>query len=91
MPELRKDPVIGRWVIIASERARRPGNFIDTSDNETEHENGECSFCQNEREVIPADLPSSDISVVYSKPFKSEISSICNTMSGLRGECFVPQ
>ena len=29
MPELRKDPVIGRWVIISTERARRPGNIID--------------------------------------------------------------
>lgn len=24
MPELRKDPIVGRWVIIATERARRP-------------------------------------------------------------------
>jgi UDPglucose--hexose-1-phosphate uridylyltransferase len=24
MPELRKDPIVGRWVIIASERAKRP-------------------------------------------------------------------
>ena len=29
MPELRKDPLVGRWVIIATERARRPGNFVD--------------------------------------------------------------
>jgi UDPglucose--hexose-1-phosphate uridylyltransferase len=27
MPELRKDPVVGRWVIIATERARRPSDF----------------------------------------------------------------
>lgn len=27
MPELRKDPVTGRWVIIATERARRPMDF----------------------------------------------------------------
>jgi len=52
MPLLRKDPVIGRWVIIASERARRPGNFIDTSDNEIEDEETECSFCNNQQEVI---------------------------------------
>jgi len=29
MPELRKDPVSGRWVIIATERARRPGTVIN--------------------------------------------------------------
>ena len=27
MPELRKDPIVGRWVIIATERARRPIDF----------------------------------------------------------------
>ncbi len=28
MPELRKDPVVGRWVIIATERGKRPSDFI---------------------------------------------------------------
>ena len=28
MPELRKDPVTGRWVIIATGRAKRPSDFI---------------------------------------------------------------
>lgn len=28
MPELRKDPVVGRWVIIATDRAKRPSDFI---------------------------------------------------------------
>ncbi len=27
MPELRKDPIVGRWVIIAHERAKRPNDF----------------------------------------------------------------
>ena len=27
MPELRKDPVIGRWVIISTERGKRPSDF----------------------------------------------------------------
>ena len=27
MPELRKDPIIGRWVIVATERAKRPTDF----------------------------------------------------------------
>src|SRR5271156_933411 len=26
LPELRKDPITGRWVIISTDRARRPGN-----------------------------------------------------------------
>ena len=28
MPELRRDPIIGRWVIIASERGKRPGEYL---------------------------------------------------------------
>lgn len=39
MPELRKDPIIKRWVIIATERARRPHDFINAK------EKIESSFC----------------------------------------------
>ncbi|MGH7128367.1 MAG: galactose-1-phosphate uridylyltransferase, partial [Planctomycetaceae bacterium] len=28
MPELRKDPIVGRWVIIAPDRAKRPEDFL---------------------------------------------------------------
>jgi UDPglucose--hexose-1-phosphate uridylyltransferase len=28
LPELRKDPISGRWVIIATDRAKRPSDFI---------------------------------------------------------------
>ena len=31
MPELRKDPVTGRWVIIATERAKRPQDFASST------------------------------------------------------------
>ena len=27
MPELRKDPVTGRWVIISTDRQKRPNDF----------------------------------------------------------------
>jgi len=43
MPELRKDPIVGRWVIIATERARRPGTFLNPTDHGVEDEN--CPFC----------------------------------------------
>jgi UDPglucose--hexose-1-phosphate uridylyltransferase len=46
MPELRKDPVIGRWVIIATERARRPGVFFDSQKNI--FDSNDCSFCHNQ-------------------------------------------
>ena len=28
MPELRKDPVVGRWVIITTERGKRPSDYV---------------------------------------------------------------
>ena len=46
MPELRKDPVVGRWVIIATERARRPGTFLDQEQNIFDS-TVECPFCDN--------------------------------------------
>ena len=33
MPELRKDPVVGRWVIISTERSRRPGHYTPEASN----------------------------------------------------------
>ncbi len=53
MPELRKDPVVGRWVIIATERARRPGSFIGQQDNNFDP-NQKCQFCNNQDPEIYA-------------------------------------
>jgi len=47
MPQLRKDPVLGRWVIIATERARRPGNFIQHEKN-LFLDSKECPFCHDQ-------------------------------------------
>lgn len=53
MPELRHDPVQKRWVIIATERANRPQDFIVSSRTE----NGEdCPFCPGNEEFTPPDL-----------------------------------
>ncbi|OGX26433.1 MAG: hypothetical protein A2787_05450 [Omnitrophica WOR_2 bacterium RIFCSPHIGHO2_01_FULL_48_9] len=52
MPELRKDPVVGRWVIIATERARRPGNIVDSSENTFNGGGSHCPFCHNKEKVI---------------------------------------
>mgnify|MGYP001579190130 CR=1 FL=1 len=45
MPEFRQDPVIGRWVIISVERARRPGNFIDPINRRRRDDDQECDLC----------------------------------------------
>ena len=54
MPELRKDPTIGRWVIIATERARRPGVFYDLV--EPPEEDGVCPFCETHESKTPAEI-----------------------------------
>ena len=48
MPELRKDPVVDRWVIIASDRARRPQDYaVDREPPRT----GVCPFCPGQTPV----------------------------------------
>ena len=52
--ELRKDPVIGRWVIIAGERGRRPNPFRNYA---ATVENGQpCPFCPGHEEMTPPEV-----------------------------------
>ncbi len=53
MPELRKDPVIGRWVIIATERGKRPEAF---NTNEDQKRGGFCPFCPGFEEKTPGEV-----------------------------------
>jgi UDPglucose--hexose-1-phosphate uridylyltransferase len=50
MPQLRKDPVVGGWVIIAPERADRPSAFLRPA---PEHEEGICPFCPGNESLTP--------------------------------------
>jgi UDPglucose--hexose-1-phosphate uridylyltransferase len=51
MPEIRKDPVFGRWVIIASERSLRPNEFRTGGSKKAAN----CPFCPgNEGETPPS-------------------------------------
>lgn len=53
MPELRKDPVLGRWVIISIERAKRPKDF-KFEPEQKKISPQECPFCPgNEKETPP--------------------------------------
>ncbi|MDD5129576.1 MAG: DUF4931 domain-containing protein [Candidatus Omnitrophica bacterium] len=54
MPELRKDPIIGRWVIIATERARRPDQFVGQF-KEQEDESA-CPFCEGKEANTPPEI-----------------------------------
>ena len=50
MPQLRKDIIVGRWVIIATERARRLAAFVDPVSADTDPK--DCSFCQDKTSAI---------------------------------------
>ena len=54
MPELRRDPVIGRWVIISTERAARPSDFKLESDPATDPKN--CPFCPGNESMTPPEI-----------------------------------
>lgn len=43
MPQIRKDPLVNRWVIVATERARRPASFNDSIPTDTPVD--QCPFC----------------------------------------------
>jgi UDPglucose--hexose-1-phosphate uridylyltransferase len=53
MPELRKDPIVGRWVIIASERGKRPMDFPHRSP--VQH-GGFCPFCPGNEDKTPPEI-----------------------------------
>jgi UDPglucose--hexose-1-phosphate uridylyltransferase len=53
MPELRKDPVVGRWVIISTERSRRPTNFSPAAPQRAA---GYCPFCPGQEDKTPPEV-----------------------------------
>jgi UDPglucose--hexose-1-phosphate uridylyltransferase len=55
MPELRKDPVLGRWVIIATERGKRPSDF-NTEASEVQGSPTNCPFEQGNEEMTPPEV-----------------------------------
>ncbi|MBO1224010.1 MAG: galactose-1-phosphate uridylyltransferase [Candidatus Scalindua sediminis] len=53
MPELRKEPVSGRWVIIASERSARPTDFKSTPQP---IKSNFCPFCEGNEAKTPPEI-----------------------------------
>lgn len=53
MSDLRKDPIVGRWVIIAPNRAKRPQSFKQES-----HPEGStfCPFCEGNEDSTPPEI-----------------------------------
>ncbi|MFN3476144.1 MAG: galactose-1-phosphate uridylyltransferase [Candidatus Methylomirabilales bacterium] len=53
MPELRKDPIVGRWVIIATERRARP---LDFKVQPSAPQKGICPFCPGNEDLTPPEI-----------------------------------
>ena len=53
MPELRKDPIIGRWVIISTERGKRPTDFPARTDRVDARM---CPFCPGNESATPPEI-----------------------------------
>jgi UDPglucose--hexose-1-phosphate uridylyltransferase len=54
VPELRRDPVVGRWVIISTERSRRPSDFPPTPS--VPQGAGPCVFCPGQESRTPEEI-----------------------------------
>lgn len=53
MPELRKDPIVGRWVIISTDRAKRPTDFVR---EHVKMKGGFCPFCYGNETKTPPEI-----------------------------------
>jgi UDPglucose--hexose-1-phosphate uridylyltransferase len=53
---LRRDPVSGRWVIIAAERGRRPTDFRFERQIATTEDAEDCPFCEGHESLTPPEL-----------------------------------
>jgi UDPglucose--hexose-1-phosphate uridylyltransferase len=54
MPELRRDPIVGRWVVIATERAQRPSEFPHVPP--AARPDGVCPFCPGHEDKTPREV-----------------------------------
>ncbi len=54
MPDLRKDPIVGRWVIIAKNRAKRPHESVDGA--VARPAGAFCPFCEGHESHTPHEI-----------------------------------
>lgn len=55
-PELRKDPITGRWVIISSARAKRPEAPEPRREEESPESRAQCPFCDGRESLTPPEI-----------------------------------
>jgi UDPglucose--hexose-1-phosphate uridylyltransferase len=56
MPELRQNPATKEWVIIATERAKRPEEFIPQRIEEKAEAVNHCPFCEGNENLTPPEI-----------------------------------
>jgi UDPglucose--hexose-1-phosphate uridylyltransferase len=56
MPQLRQNPATKEWVIIATERAKRPEEFLTSEDKEAPDAKMICPFCAGNESKTPGEL-----------------------------------
>ncbi|OGD30346.1 MAG: galactose-1-phosphate uridylyltransferase [Candidatus Aminicenantes bacterium RBG_13_63_10] len=56
MSQLRKDPISGRWVIIAGERSKRPDDFRKPNAARPDEPAGFCPFCEGNESKTPPEI-----------------------------------
>lgn len=56
MPELRRGLVTDRWVIIASERGKRPSDYRTSGDETSDQDPQACPFCLGNEHMTPPEL-----------------------------------
>ena len=55
MPDLRRDPIVGRWVIISTERSARPHDFVPVQTARPLAATL-CPFCPGQERLTPKDV-----------------------------------
>jgi len=57
MPELRKDPISERWVVISTERGARPTDFkMPSVQEESAGSEAKCPFCEGREDKTPPEI-----------------------------------
>ena len=56
MPELRKCPITDRWVVISTERGRRPTDFAAPSTGSAVDDASKCPLCEGKEEKTPHEI-----------------------------------
>src|SRR2546430_15060225 len=55
-PELRRDPISGRWVIISSARGKRPAVAMPRQEEELPEVRERCPFCYGKEDATPFEI-----------------------------------